>query len=291
MQQRANGKKLMIIGVVLMVLIIGAGFMLTSRGGGSSNAGATSASASVVYATQNIPNGTVFKAGEPLDQFFHVRQAPLKDRPLGAYSSLKQISQLLATPGCGPVKAAGCEGQVTTSETIYQNLPVVDGMFTTLGQYRTAVGPSFAIPYGFVAIAIAFDLDNAVLGSIQAGDTIDLIASWKGPKGPGEPGYPPGVTQYALDDLRVIGVNAPPALPNSANGTASTTSTGTSSSTAGGGVVLLARYQQALEIQHLKDFGWTLSCVLRPAKATGILHFRTRPVTNRWFFANSSNPF
>jgi hypothetical protein len=41
----------------------------------------------------------------------------------------------------------------------------------------------------------------------------------------------------------------------------------------------------------LKDFGWQISAVLRSAHQTAIPHFRTVPVTDRWFFAKSSNPF
>ena len=62
---------------------------------------------------------------------------------------------------------------------------------------------------------------------------------------------------------------------------------------AGGTLVLLVRYQQALIIQHLKDFGgsWTISAVLRSAKETDIPHFKTIPVTARWFFVKQDNKF
>ena len=289
MQKRANGKQLMIIGVVVMVLIVGIGFMLTSRGG-SSKASTTPNTVSVVMADQTIPNGQVFKDSSSLTQFFKVKKVPSNLKPFGAYTNLKQIAQLLNVAGCGPVKSQGCDGQVTTSETIYQNSPVVDGMFSTLGQYRTSVGPSFAIPYGYVGIAVNFDAANSVLGSVEPGDTIDLIASWKGGKAGNLKAT--GQTQYALNDMRVISVNAPPSVPGASTTTSSTTNTSTTSAAdAGGSLVLLARYQQALEIQHLKDFGWQLSCVLRSAKETNILHFKTEPVTDKWFFVKTSDPF
>jgi hypothetical protein len=53
------------------------------------------------------------------------------------------------------------------------------------------------------------------------------------------------------------------------------------------------RYQQALVIQHLKDFGgsWTMSVVLRSSKETDIPHFRTLPVFGNWFFTKQENHF
>jgi Flp pilus assembly protein CpaB len=285
----------MIIGVVVIALVLGGAFFL-SRGGKSKGTTAT-AQSPVVVALQTIPQGTTLLAGEPLGQFFGVRQVPTTLVPFGSYSNVKQIDKLVQSVGCQPRRIAGCRGQLTVTQTIYQNLPVVSGMFSTLGQFRTAAGPAFQIPYGFVAIAVQFGESNSVLGSINPGDDVDLIASLTSLENKnGGPASTPTQTQYVLNDVRVIGVNGPPPAP-----TTSTSSTPSSSANnnsnpnngQGGQLILLVRYQQALIIQHLKDFGgsWTMSVVLRSSKETDIPHFKTLPVFARWFFVKQENHF
>ncbi|GAC1435454.1 MAG: hypothetical protein NVSMB6_32180 [Burkholderiaceae bacterium] len=288
MQNRQNGKQMMIFGGIAIVLVLVIGFVFTRGGSGSSSSVSAAQTAPVVVAQQTVPQGTVIRAGDSPSQYFTVKQVPVTLVPFGAYSSLNQIANLTKTAGCGPVQSAGCQGDITTTQTIYQSTPVVSGMFSTLGQYRQAVGPSFAIPYGYVGIAVNFDAANSVYGSVSAGDSIDLIASWKGGKAGNLNAV--GQTQYAMNNLRVISVNAPPALAGS---TQSSTNTNTSqaSTASGGTLVLVVRYQQALEIQHLKDFGWQLSCVLRSAKDTAIKHFKTTPVTDKWFFVKTADSF
>jgi Flp pilus assembly protein CpaB len=295
MQNRRNGRQLILIGVVVIVLVLGVGFFLMNRGGGahtSANPAAPNGLAPVVVAQQVIPQGTVFKSGQNLKTLFVVRQEPVGLVPFGAYTSVIQIEGLTRAQGCGPVQAAGCQGQITTSQTIFQNTPVITGMFSTLGQYRQAVGPAFAIPYGYVGVSVNFDAVNSVLGSISAGDDVDVIASYRGTHIAGV--RAPAQTQYVMNDVRVMSVNAPPA-PTSAGGSTSTSSsTSTSpppnSANAGGTLILLVRFQQALVVQHLKDFGWQISVVLRSASETDIPHFKTLPVTDKWFFAKSDNP-
>jgi Flp pilus assembly protein CpaB len=290
MQNRRNGRQLIIIGVVVIVLVLGVGFILMSRGGGAhTSARALTSSAPVVVAQQVVPQGTVFKAGQKLNALFVVKYEPLALVPFGAYSSVAQIEALTRAQGCGPVQAAGCQGQITTSQTIFQNTPVVTGMFSSLGQYRQAIGPAFAIPYGYAGIAVNFDAVNSVIGSINPGDDVDVIASYRGTAIAGVKAPPQ--TQYVLNDVRVMSVNAPPA-PNSSGGSGSTSSSAPPAPTAatGGTLVLLVRFQQALIIQHLKDFGWQMSVVLRSASETDIPHFKTLPVTDKWFFAKSDNP-
>ncbi|HLJ67888.1 MAG TPA: RcpC/CpaB family pilus assembly protein [Chloroflexota bacterium] len=295
MQQRQNGRQLILIGVGVIVVVLVAGFLLTNHGGQSSNASASGA-LPVVVAVQDIPQGTVFKAGDPISQYFTVKQAPKTLVPFGAYQAVKQITDLTLTPGCGPVRAAGCQGQITTTQTIYQNSPVVSGMFTQLGQYRQGVSPSFALPYGYVGIAVNFDPVNSVYGSVFPGDDVDLIASYHGQKVAGLKAPPQ--TQFVLNDLRVISVNGPPVVPGGTTSPSTSNSSSNSSSSPGstsnnqangGSLILLVRFQQALEIQHLKDFGWQLSVVLRSPKETDIPHFQTQPVTDRWFFVKGTN--
>jgi hypothetical protein len=87
-----------------------------------------------------------------------------------------------------------------------------------------------------------------------------------------------------MNNLKVISVGGPPATTSS--------STGSSAPAAGGGTLLvLAKLQQALVIQHLKDFGWQLSAVLPSAKEPSIPNFSTKPVTDRWMFVKQQNPF
>lgn len=275
-------------GVILLVLVLG--FFLTRGGGGNSTAAARSGTTPVVVALQTVPQGTVFKSGQSLGTFFSVKQVPPSLVPFGAYTSVQQIENLTHVSGCGPVQANGCQGEITSGQTIYENTPVVSGMFSNLGQYRQNPTPAFSIPYGYVGIAVNFDAANSVLGSVQAGDDIDLIASWRG----GRAGElrAPGETQFALNDVRVISVNAPPTVPGQSASSSPVSATAPSAAAnTGGSVILLVRYQQALVIQHLKDFGWQLSCVLRSAKETDIEHFKTLPVTDKWFFAKTSNGF
>ena len=292
MNQGRTGKSYILIGVgvVVLVLLVGVSFM--NRGGSSSSTVATNTQAqtqAVVFAAQSIPQGTTLKEGEPLDTYFTVRQVPLTTAPLGAYSSVDQIENVIKGVGCQPRNQPGCTGQITTTQTIYQNLPVVSGMFSTLGPYRSSATPAFKIPYGYVAVSLDLTGANAVSGSIQAGDTIDLMASYTG-NGEKANLTAPSQTQYIMTNVKVIGIGTLPA-PD-ASGATTTTTTTQSSGTTSESIVILARYQQALVIQHLKDFGWQLSAVLRSARATSAIpHFKTVPVTDRWFFAKSSNPF
>lgn len=295
MYQQRNGRQLMMIGGGVVILVLLAGFFLT-RGGGSSQAASAAPTSKVVVALQAIPQGTTFSAGQPLAQFFATQSIPTSIVPFGSYTSVNQISNLVRSSGCQPTKSPGCRGQLTVTQTIYQNLPVVSGMFSTLGQFRLSAGPAFQIPYGYVAIGINFSQTNSVLGSIQPGDDVDLMASLTGVEG--QNGSKTNVltqTQYALNDLRVIGVNGPPApAPTGAGATSPSSSTSsTPPSGAGGQLLLLVRYQQALIIQHLKDFGgsWTTSVVLRSSKETDIPHFKTLPVTERWFFIKQADHF
>jgi len=297
MQQRQNGKQLIMIGGILIVLVLGVGFFFSHQGGGSKQASAANTQP-VVVAQQTIPQGTVFKQGQSLTDLFTVKQESSDLVPFGSYTSVSQLAALTNTAGCGPVKAAGCQGEVTTTQTIFQNSPVVTGMFSTLGQYRTGVDPAFAIPYGYVGIAVNFTEANSVIGSISAGDDVDLMASYADPmqKDP----LRKSATQYALNDLRVISVNGPPATSSSSSsgpsipGSGSSTSAGVNAQAgaSGGTLVLLVRYQQALIIQHLKDDpNWIMSVALRSAKETDIQHFKTLTVIGRWFFNKQQNPF
>jgi Flp pilus assembly protein CpaB len=253
---------------------------------------------SVVVALQAIPQGTQFAAGQPLDQFFGVKQVPTSMIPFGAYTTVRQISNLIrsvGSTGCSSATSAACRGQVTVTQTIYQNLPVLSGMFSTLGQFRLSAGPAFQIPYGYVAIGVNFAATNSVLGSIQPGDDIDLMASLTGLEGSdGNKIKVPTQTQYVLNDIRVIGVNGPPPTPSSSSSSLpSATSSSSANNGAGGQLLLMVRYQQALIVQHLKDFGgsWSISAVLRSSKETDIPHFKTMPVTERWFFIKQENHF
>ena len=286
----------MIIGGVVILLVLGGAFFLSR--GGSSKGGSSSPESSVVVALQAVPQGTTFVAGQPLDQFFGTRHVPTSIVPFGAYTGVNQITNLVKSVGCQPAKAAGCRGQITVTQTIYQNLPVVSGMFSTLGQFRLAAGPAFQIPYGYVAIGVSFSEVNSVIGSVQPGDDIDLLASLTGLEDKnGNRAKVPTQTQYVLNDVRVIGVNGPPPPPStSTTGSSPSSSSSTSNSNnngAGGQLLLMVRYQQALIIQHLKDFGgsWTISVVLRSSKETDIPHFKTLPVTEKWFFIKQQNHF
>jgi Flp pilus assembly protein CpaB len=295
MQQKRNGKQLMMIGGILVVLVLGVGFFFTHQGG-SSKPAAASSTQPVVIASQTIAQGTVFQRGQSVTDLFKVEQEPSNLVPFGAYTSLTQITALTHTAECGPVQSAGCEGQVTATQTIFQGTPVVSGMFSTLGQYRTGVDPAFAIPYGYVAIAVPLTLANSVQGSVSPGDDVDLIATYTNTsiKDP----MRQVSTQYALNDLRVISVNGPPATSTSSSSSSNPLTSASSSSGAnaqpgaGGNLVVLVRYQQALVVQHLKDDPhWTMSVVLRSAKETDIQHFKTLTVDGKWYFFKQQNPF
>jgi Flp pilus assembly protein CpaB len=288
MNQRRTTNKFVHIGIGVIGLAILAGVFLMPRGGSSSNGSSTVATSSeptvpVVFATQSIPQGSTFKYGEPLDTFFTVRRVPRSLAPFGAYSSVSEIESSIKGSGCQPADQAGCTGQITATQTIYQNLPVMSGMFSSLGAFRSAPSPAFTIPYGFVAMSVDLTATNAVGGSIKPGDTIDLMATYNDtqPKG--------GETQYAMTNVKVIGIGSLSA-PQASTSSSSSNSSAPSGSTVS--LVILARYQQALVVQHLKDAGWQLSAVLRSARQTSsIPHFKTSPVTNRWYFTKSSNPF
>src|SRR5436305_15258570 len=125
MQQRQNARQLMMIGggVIAFVLVIA--FFLSHRGGSGSASAEKTDTVPVVVASQTVPTGTVFKAGQKLSDLFTVKQVPSSLAPFGAYTKVQSIENLTNTPGCGPVKADGCDGQVTTVQTIYQGTPVV----------------------------------------------------------------------------------------------------------------------------------------------------------------------
>lgn len=288
MYQRNRGRQFMIIGIGVVLLGVVGYALLNAFSGGSSKPAATPES-QVVVALAPIPQGTTFQAGQPLNTFFGVRNVPKSLVPFGAYTSLNQIQNLINSTGCQPTRAAGCRGNVTVTQTIYQNLPVVSGMFSTLGEFRSQAGPAFQIPYGYVGISVSLTDANSVSGSIQPGDDVDLIASYTNCECQGN--YVPKQTQYALNDIRVIAVNGPPAAPSSPASSTSTANklgqTSNGGAGSGGSIMLLVRYQQALIIQHLKDFGgsWTMSVVLRSSKETDIPHFKTLPVFANWFFS------
>jgi len=293
MYQKRNGRQLIIIGIVVVVLVLGAGFFFT-RGGGSKSSSPSTPETPVVVALQAIPQGTQFSAGQPLAQFFGVQKVPRTLVPFGAYTSVNQISNLLRSTGCQPAKTVGCRGQLTVTQTIFQNLPVVSGMFSTLGQFRLSAGPAFQIPYGYVAIAVSFGASNSVLGSINPGDDVDLMASLTNLETTGGIKLKvPTQTQFVLNDVRVIGVNGPPPSPSGSSSSSSSSASSNTNNGQGGQLLLLVRYQQALIIQHLKDFGgsWAISVVLRSSKETDIPHFKTLPVNERWFFVKQDNKF
>lgn len=275
MQNRRRGTQLILAGIVVVVLVLGIGLFLSNRSSGSSTQTAAVTTVPEVVAIQSVPQGTIFKQGQDLNTFFVVRQAPPSLVPIGAYTSVAQIASLTSSSGCAPGQT-GCAAQITSTQTIFQNAPVASGMFSNLGQFRNAAGPSFTIPYGYVGIALSFDPINSVIGSIFPGDDIDVIASYHGVAIAKLKAQPQ--TQFVMNDLRILSVNQPPSAQ-------------TGSVAVGGGTLLvLARFQQALVIQHLKDFGWQLSAVLRSAKETDIPHFKTLPVTDRWFWQKALNP-
>jgi Flp pilus assembly protein CpaB len=286
MIQRENGRQLIIIGIIVIIVVLLLFFVLQSRGGGGAGTGSGTGSEQmtpVVVAAQTIPQGTTFRSGQPLNTFFTVENFPQSLVPFGAYKSIKQVANVATSAGCVHNVTATCAGSITTTQTIYQSVPVVSGMFSTLGQYRQTQTPSFVIPLGYVGIAISLSDVNSVLGSIEAGDNIDLIGSYTG-SGRGVSASVPPQTQYLMNNLKVISVGGPPATTSS--------STGSSAPAAGGGTLLvLAKLQQALVIQHLKDFGWQLSAVLPSAKEPSIPNFSTKPVTDRWMFVKQQNPF
>lgn len=282
MIQRENGRQLIIIGIIVIIVVLLLFFVLSSRGGGGGGSAASEKTVPVVVALQTIPQGTAFRAGQPLTTFFAVKEFPQSLVPFGSYSSVQQVANVATSAGCVRNITPACAGTITTTQTIYQSSPIVSGMFTTLGQYRQSQGPSFAIPLGYVGIAVSLTDVNSVVGSVQAGDNVDLIASYTG-TGQGVSASAPPQTQYVMNNLKVISVGGPP----SSTGASAPAST----AAAGGTLLVLARLQDALVIQHLKDFGWQLSVVLPSAKEPSIPHFRTLPVTNKWLFVKMSNPF
>lgn len=292
MFQRNSANRYIVLGGLILVLVLGFGVYSTRGGGGSGGKGSVAQAQTdttpVVVAAQSIPNGTTFTYGQPLDNFFAVKQIPKDMVPLGAYTSVRAITNVLKGASCQPANQPSCQGQITATQTIYQGLPVVSGMFSTLGQYRKSAGPSFTIPYGYVAMSLEMSPANSVSGSINPGDTVDLIGSYTPTTSKGGVAAP-AQTQYVLTNVKVVGVGSIQGPSNSSTG--STTSASGTTAQQTGSIVILTRYQDALVLQHLKDFGWQISAVLRSAHQTAIPHFRTVPVTDRWFFAKSSNPF
>jgi Flp pilus assembly protein CpaB len=292
MYERENARRLILIGIVIVVIVIVGGLFFLLRGSGSSSSTNGTPVAvvpvTVVVAVQPVPQGTQLTASQ-VNTYF--KQTTITGAvPSDAFSTLNQLTAVIS---------GAPNGSVTATQTIYQNSAVVPGMFTTVGLYRTGQTPSFAIPYGYDAEAVSFDTLNSVLGSINAGDAIDIMASFKGktastgPNGLGSLNPPPQ-TQFVLTDLRVISVNAPPTTPNGGASTTTVSATPTpapaTAPAAGGTLLVLVRYQQALELQHLKDFGWDISAVLRSAKQQTIPHLKTLPVTDKWFFVKTQTP-
>jgi Flp pilus assembly protein CpaB len=311
MYERENARRLIIlgIGVVAVVVIVGAIFFFVRGRGNSNNTAAGSGTptaiplVSVVVSTVPIPQATNLNVSQ-VPTYFGLEAVPGAVAPPDAYTSLSQVQSLIASAP---------QGAVTTTQTIFQKSVIVPGMFSTFGQFKTGPTASSVIPYGYEADAVAFDPLDSVENSITAGDDIDIIGSLKAPTTPcgqtvGNPTcgmHIEAQTQFVLTDVRVLSVNVPPpvttgsapvptAVPAAgvATATPATTPTATPIPAAGGGtLLLLLRYQQALELQHLKDFGWQLSAVLRSSKQQTTLHLKTLPVTDRWFFSKTQTPF
>ena len=102
MQNRRRGTQLILAGIVVVVLVLGIGLFLTNRGGSGTPQTGAVATVPEVVAIQTIPTGTNYKAGQDLNTFFVVRQAPPSLVPVGAYTSIAQIESLASSTGCPP---------------------------------------------------------------------------------------------------------------------------------------------------------------------------------------------
>jgi Flp pilus assembly protein CpaB len=165
-------------------------------------------------------------------------------------------------------------------------------MFTNLGSTRTNYDISFTLKKGDVAVSLQVSPVNGAAGAIQPGDYVDIISSWLGSSASSNGGgehykNPPTQTQFVMQNVKVL-------LTGESNGAiaaGSTTGSGSSSpsttSTSGGLLTVELSHQDALALQHLKDFSgsWSTSVVLRSASDHG--YFHTVPVTAKWYFTKT----
>jgi Flp pilus assembly protein CpaB len=267
----------MILGAVLTILAMG-GVYFVATSASKSTQGKT---VQVMVANRVIPAHTVFTTEADVANWFAVAAFPSTSAPVGSYSSPQDFFNKVLR-----------YGRQSNNETIYASQPAVPAMFTNLGNTRSNYDLSFTLKKGDVAVSLQVSPVNGVAGAIQPGDYIDVISSWLG--GGSSTGEhvsgknPPLQTQYVMQNVKVL-LNG----PSSGSITPSTTSGGSSSSTSGsssssGLLTVELSHQEALVLQHLKDYAgsWTTSVILRSASDHGIFH--ALPVTANWYFTKSA---
>jgi Flp pilus assembly protein CpaB len=272
---KRTSRMFMILGAVLTILAMGGVYFVAT----SASKSAQGKTVQVMVANRLIPAHTVFTTEADAANWFKVAAFPSSSAPAGAYSSPQDFFNKVLR-----------YGKQSNSETIYTDQPAIPAMFTNLGSTRSNYDLSFTLKKGDVAVSLQVSPVNGSAGAIQPGDYIDIISSWLGggssTTGEHVSKSAPLQTQYTMQNVKVL-LNGP------SNGAITPTTTPGASTSAGsssqGLLTVELSHQQALVLQHLKDFSgsWSTSVVLRSAHDHGAFH--TVPVTANWYFTKSSS--
>jgi Flp pilus assembly protein CpaB len=273
-QPKKSSRLFILLGVVLTLLSMGGVYFIAK----SSSKSAVVGTSQVLVATREIPMHTTFSSVADVQTWFTPTSVTTASSPLGAFTDATSFAKL---------EFVG--GKVATTETIYPKEIVLPSMLTGIGS-RANYDVTSQLPKNDVAVSLEASTVNESGGAIQAGDSVDLIASYLPTGGGGGSGASEVLpnknrtqTQYVLQDLKVLALGT---------WVAGDTATATTSSTGGSTMLTFAvDHKTALVIQHLKDFGgsWDLSVVLRSLASHKT--YKTTPVDGAYFFSHLRDNF
>ncbi len=153
---------------------------------------------SVIIAFQNIPERTEITADE-LGKMDWPQHIPT---PIGAYSDSEAVTGKLSLV------------------PIYAGQPIIDKAIVDKSQSKeTKSNASLVLDPAMVAIALPVTVDSSVANAVQAGDRVDLLATFNlqpitGTQKVESAGPPVIVTQRLLQDVLIIQVGSWPATSN-----------------------------------------------------------------------------
>jgi pilus assembly protein CpaB len=205
------------------------------------------ATAVVVVARQDIPERTLF-TGANVGELLTTRRLPADLIPQGA---LTQPSEAV--------------GKANTTRLVADEivLGTADRLVGGEGQSARAAA---TIPRDKVALAIPATESISVAGALQAGDRVDVIATWT--RQNTQP-----ITQTIFQDVSVFSVG------HWQNG--NTRQRGSAAASGGNGagntITLLLDYQQAMTVEYLVQTGGHVSLAMRRFDQSGVV--ATEPIT------------
>ncbi len=229
------------VGLICAVAAFGLAYYFTRSSNNASGPTVPANGQLVVVARVSIPSGTLITSSM-------LEETRIKGLlPQNAYTTCEQLvgGACSATVGVSSTRS----GSSPLTSDYYAAVPISANTVLTSNlvslskstQSPTVGAPN--VPPGDVAIAVPLSAQEAVAGYLQAGDRIDFIVTASN-----------GSTNFAFEDIPVIGVGAP----------------GSTSTSSGGGLVVLeCTRSQALGIEELVKSGAIYNVALRSSSDFG----------------------